>query len=69
MQSGVDPSLHPNCHHQIIFSKINLKIYYPTPYEHLGCTIIITIFISLDKASQVDLFDLEKAFSNLEANK
>ena len=69
MQSGVDPSLHPNCHHQIIFSKINLKIYYPTPYEHLVCTIIITILVSLDKTSQVDLFDLEKAFSNLEANK
>ena len=29
--SGV-PSLHPNCHHQIIFAKFNLKIYYPPPY-------------------------------------
>ena len=27
MESGVHPSLHPNCHHQIIFAKFNLKIY------------------------------------------
>ena len=35
MNSGVHASLHPNCHHQIIFSKINLKIEYPPPYERL----------------------------------
>ena len=35
MNSGVHSSLHPNCHHQIIFSKINLKIEYPPPYERL----------------------------------
>ena len=33
MKSGIHSSLHPNCHHQIIFAKINLKIYYPPPYE------------------------------------
>ena len=33
MESGVDFPLHPNCHHQIVFAKINLKIYYPPPYE------------------------------------
>ena len=33
--SGVHSSLHPNCHHQIVFSNFNLKIYYPYPYEHL----------------------------------
>ena len=32
VESGVHPSLHPNCHHQIIFTKFNLKIYYPPPY-------------------------------------
>ena len=32
IESGVHPSLHPNCHHQIVFAKINLKIYYPPPY-------------------------------------
>ena len=31
MESGVHPSFHPNCHHQIIFAKFNLKIDYPPP--------------------------------------
>ena len=29
---GIHPSLHPNCHHQIIYCKLNLKIVYPPPY-------------------------------------
>ena len=29
------PSIHQNCHNQIIFAKINLKVYYPTPYKRL----------------------------------
>ena len=33
MESCVQPSLHPICHHQIVFAKINLKTYYPLPYE------------------------------------
>ena len=32
IESGVHPSLHPNCHHQTIFAKINLQTYYPPPY-------------------------------------
>ena len=31
-ESGVQPSLHPNCHNQIVFAKFNLQIYYPPPY-------------------------------------
>ena len=30
--SGVHSSLHPNCHHQIVFAKFNLHIVYPPPY-------------------------------------
>ena len=33
MESGVHSSLHSNCHHHITFAKLNLKIYYPPPYE------------------------------------
>ena len=33
MHSGVYPSLHPNCHHQIVFAKFNLTILYPPPYK------------------------------------
>ena len=32
MDSGVDSSIRPKCHHQIIYSKLNLKIEYPPPY-------------------------------------
>ena len=34
LQSGVHPSLHSNCHHQITYAKFNLKIHYPPPYKH-----------------------------------
>ena len=30
--SGVHPTLHSKCYHQIIYSKLNLKIEYPPPY-------------------------------------
>ena len=29
--SGIHPTLHPKCHHQIIYSKLNLKTEYPPP--------------------------------------
>ena len=32
MDSGVHPTLHSKCHHQIIYSKLNLKIEYPPSY-------------------------------------
>ena len=35
INSGVHPSLHQNCHHQIIFAQIILKVYYPPPYKQL----------------------------------
>ena len=33
--SGVHPSLHPNCHHHVVFSKLSLKIKYSPVYEWL----------------------------------
>ena len=33
--SATHPSLHPNCHQNITFCKINLKITYPPPYRIL----------------------------------
>ena len=32
-ESGVHPSLHPNCHHQVIYAKFNLNFNYPPPSE------------------------------------
>ena len=31
--SGIHSSFHCNCHHQIIYRKFNLNIFYPPPYE------------------------------------
>ena len=31
--SGVHSSFHLNCHHQLVFAKLNLSILYPPPYE------------------------------------
>ena len=35
VDSGVHPSLHNNCHHQIKYCNINLMIVYPPPCECL----------------------------------
>ena len=35
INSGVHSSLHPNCHHQIIHAKFNLKVFYPPPYKRV----------------------------------
>ena len=33
MESGLHSSLHLNCHHQIIYGRLNLKVCYPPPYK------------------------------------
>ena len=33
VDSGLHPSLHPNCHHQTVYAKCNLKIHFSPPYE------------------------------------
>ena len=35
MNSGVHSSLHPDCHHQIIHAKFNLKFFFPPPHERV----------------------------------
>ena len=34
VKSGTLPSPHPNCHHQIIYAKFNLEVFYPPPYTY-----------------------------------
>ena len=66
MESGVHSSLHPNCHHQIVFAKINLKIYYPPPYEREIC--------HYEKANadliriSVDQFSCDIRFAHIDVN-
>ena len=33
LDSGVHPSLHLNCPHQIVYAKFNVKIHFPPTYE------------------------------------
>ena len=35
VNSGIHKSLHPNCHHQIVQSKLDLNVFYPSPYQRL----------------------------------
>ena len=63
---GIYPSLHENCHHQIVYSKFDLKIFYPPPYER-------TVWhyqqadTELIKRS-LESFDWKNAFSNCNPN-
>ena len=59
-ESRIHPSLHPNCHHQLIYAKINLQIYYPPQYyrevwhyDDANTELIIRA---------VDYFNCQKAF-------
>ena len=56
--SGVHPSLHQNCHHQIIFAKVNMKIFYPPPYKRLVYPNANVEAIN----SAIESFNWEKAF-------
>ena len=67
MNSGVHSSLHPNCHHQIIHAKFNLKIFYPPPYER-----VVWHYQDANNdliQRSISQFNLERAFSNKGVNK
>ena len=53
--SGVHPSLHPKCHHQIVFAKPNLKVDYPPLYERLIWDYKDADIPSINRA--IDIFD------------
>ena len=66
VESCVDSSLHPNCQHQIAFTKFNLKIHYPPPhlrevwrYKEANASLI---------KRSINNFNREKAFSNTDIN-
>ena len=66
VDSGVHPSLHPNCYHQIVYAKYNVKIHFPSPCEReiwhygQGNTELIR--------RAVHEFNWKRAFSNLNIN-
>ena len=65
-ESGVHPSLRPNCHHQLIYAKFNLQIYYPPQYYR-------EVWQYSDANTElirrtVDQFNWQKAFLNKNVN-
>ena len=56
------PSLHPNCHHQVIYAKFNLKVHYPPPCER-----VVWHYKEADadlSRRSIEMFDWDKAFTN-----
>ena len=62
VESGTEPSLHPNCHYQIIYAKFNLEVLYPPPYTrevwHYHDSNVDLIRRSINE------FDWDRAFAN-----
>ena len=63
MESGFHPSLQPNCHHQIIYAKCKLKVYYPLPYEREVWHYQNADFNAIKNV--ITVFSWERAFKNL----
>ena len=65
IDSGVHSSLHPNCHHKIVYDKFNLEITYPPSLRevwHYKDTNIELIWRAING------FDWTRAFSNTSVN-
>ena len=63
MESGIHSSLHSNCHHQIVFAKFNLSIFYPPPYERTVWYYERANTEHIRRA--IDQFDWVRALSNV----
>ena len=63
MNSGVFPSIHQNCHHQIVFAKVNFNIFYPPPYTRRTWDYGKANHEAINNA--IANFDWEKALSNI----
>ena len=66
MDCGVHPSLHSNCHHQIIYTKFDLKVFYPPPYVRTVWYFSRANSDHIKKA--INLFDWESSLINLDVN-
>ena len=66
VNSGVHTSLHQKCHHHIVYSRFNLDIYYPPPYQRL-----IWDYKKADTKvirKGLDLVNWERLFDNKDIN-
>ena len=66
MESGVHASLHPQCYHQLIFAKFDLKVFHPSPFER---TVWQFSQVNSDHIKRaVNLFDWQSALIDLDVN-
>ena len=65
MESGIHSLLHSNCHHQIVFAKFNLPIFYPPPYERTVWYYERANTEQLLIRRAIDQFDWLRALSNV----
>ena len=63
VNSSVFPSIHQSRHHQIVFAKVNLRIFYPSPYTPRIWDYSNANHEAINNA--IDGFDWEKAFWNV----
>ena len=66
IDSGVHASLYSNCHHQIIYAKFDLKIFYPPPYVRTVWQFKHANSDHIKRAT--DVFDWESALNYIDAN-
>ena len=64
--SGVHPSLHPNCHHQVTFVKLDFNVFIPPPYERLIWHYDRGNIDMIKRA--INLFDWDTAFEEKNVN-
>ena len=67
INSGIKPSLHENCHHQITYTKFSLQIIYPPLYQRLVWDYQNANANSIQKA--LNVIDWNKLFTNANAKK
>ena len=66
IDSGVHVSLHSNCHHQIIYAKSDLKMFYTPP-----CGRMVWHFKQANSdhiKRTIDIFDWETSLNDLDSN-
>ena len=62
IHSGVDPSLHPNCHHQIVFAKFYSPPIWKLVWHYKHANTDLT-------TRAMEYFSWQKALSNLDINR
>ena len=65
-ESGIHPTLYNKCHHQIIYAKLSLKIYFPPSYRREVWHYNRAQGDLIQKS--IALFDWDRAFTNLCVN-